>query len=67
MKYVVYSTISCMTKIKTKFLFGLIKDVITNVNKHLGTFESPIIHFPIFNIKNMKLMIFFHSKYLIMY
>jgi hypothetical protein len=41
---------------KTKFLFGLIGDVITNVNKHLGTFESPIVHFPIFNVKNLNLM-----------
>jgi len=39
-----YSTISCMTKMKMKLLLGLIGDVITNENKHLGTFESPIIH-----------------------
>jgi hypothetical protein len=32
-----YSTISCM---KTKFLLGLTRDVITNGNKHLGTFET---------------------------
>ncbi len=47
---------SRMTKMKTKFLLGLIGDVITNGNKHLNTFERPIIHYPIFNIKNLKLM-----------
>jgi hypothetical protein len=62
-----YSTISCMTKMKTKFLLGLIGDMITNGNKNLGTFESPIIHYPIFNIKNLNLMEIFHSKYSIMY
>jgi hypothetical protein len=41
---------------KTKFILRLIGDVITNGNKHLGTFESPIIHYPIFNIKNLNLM-----------
>jgi hypothetical protein len=35
-----------MTKMKTKFILRLIGDVIANGNKHLGTFESPIIHFP---------------------
>jgi hypothetical protein len=30
--------------------------MITNENKHLGTFESPIIHFLIFNVKNLNLM-----------
>ncbi len=37
---------------KKKFLLGLIGDMITNENKHLDTFESPIIHYPIFNVKN---------------
>jgi hypothetical protein len=41
-----------MTKMKKKFLLGLIGDMITNENKHLDTFESPIIHYPIFNVKN---------------
>jgi hypothetical protein len=41
---------------KTKFLLGLIGDMITNGNKHLGTFKSPIIHYPIFNVKNLNLM-----------
>jgi hypothetical protein len=36
-----YFTISCMIKIKTKFLLRLIGDVITNGNKHLGTFLEP--------------------------
>jgi hypothetical protein len=31
-----------MTKMKSKFLLGLIGDTITNENKHLGAFESPI-------------------------
>jgi hypothetical protein len=31
-----------MTKIKTKLLLGLVGGMITNGNKHLGTFESPI-------------------------
>ncbi len=57
-----YSTISCITKMKTKFLLGFIGDMITNGNKHLGTFESPIIHYPIFNVKNLNLMEIFHSK-----
>jgi hypothetical protein len=30
--------------------------MITNGNKHLGTFEIPIIHYPVFNIKNLNLM-----------
>jgi hypothetical protein len=47
---------------KTKFLLGLTKDVITNGNKHLATFESPIIHYPIFNVKNLNLMEFFSFK-----
>ncbi len=51
-----------MTKMKTKFLFGFIGDVITNVNKRLGTFESPIIHFPIFNVKYLNLIEFFSFK-----
>jgi hypothetical protein len=37
---------------KTKFLLGLIGDMITNGNKNLGTFESPIIHYPISISKN---------------
>ncbi len=57
-----YSIISCMTKMKEKFLLGLIRDVITNGNKHLGTFESPIIHYPIFNVKNLNLMENFSFK-----
>jgi hypothetical protein len=48
-----YFTISCM---KTTFLLGLTRDMITNGNKHLGIFESPIIHYPIFNVKNLNLM-----------
>ncbi len=51
-----------MIKMKTKFLLGLIGDVITNGNKHLGTFESPIIHFPIFNVIFLNLMDFFSFK-----
>jgi len=34
----------------------------TNGNKHLGTFKSPIIHYPIFNVKNLNLMEFFSFK-----
>jgi hypothetical protein len=30
--------------------------MITNGSKHLGTFESPIIHYSIFNVKNLNLM-----------
>jgi hypothetical protein len=45
-----------MTKMETNFLLEVIRDVIINGNKHLGIFESPIIHFPIFNVKNMNLM-----------
>jgi hypothetical protein len=45
-----------MIKMKEKFLLGLIGDVITNENKNLSIFESPIIHFPIFNVKNLNLM-----------
>ncbi len=30
--------------------------MITNGNKHLGAFESPIIHYLIFNVKNLNLM-----------
>jgi hypothetical protein len=51
-----------MTKMKTNFLLGLIGDVIRNGNKHLGTFENPIIRFPIFNAKNLNLMEFFSFK-----
>jgi hypothetical protein len=51
-----------MTKMKIKFLLGLIGDMITNGNKHLNTFESPIIHYPIFNVKNLNLMEFFSFK-----
>ncbi len=51
-----YSTISCMIKMKMKFLLGLIGDVITNENKHLGTFENPIILYPTFNVKNLNLI-----------
>jgi hypothetical protein len=51
-----------MTKLKTKFLLGLIGDMISNGNKHLSTFESPIIHYPIFNVKKLNLMIFFSFK-----
>jgi hypothetical protein len=45
-----------MIKMKTKFLLGLIGDAITNENKHLGTFESPIIHYFIFNVKILYLI-----------
>jgi hypothetical protein len=47
-----------MTKMKKKFLLGLIGDVIPNGNKHLCTFESPIIQYPIFifNVKKLNLM-----------
>jgi hypothetical protein len=41
---------------KTRFLLGLIGDMITNGNKHFGTFESPIIHYPIFNVKILNLI-----------
>jgi hypothetical protein len=41
---------------KTKKILGFIRDMITNRNKHLGIFESPIIHHPIFNVKNLNLM-----------
>jgi hypothetical protein len=41
---------------KTKFLLRLIGDVIPNGNKHLHTFESPIIQYPFFNVKNLNLM-----------
>jgi hypothetical protein len=51
-----------MTKMKRKFLLGLIGDIITNENKHLGTFESPIVHYPIFNVKKLNLMKFFSFK-----
>jgi hypothetical protein len=47
---------------KKNFLLGLTKDVITNGNKHLGTFESPMIHYPIFNVRNLNLMEFFSFK-----
>jgi hypothetical protein len=47
---------------KPKFLLGLNGDVITNGNKHLSTFESPIIHFPIFIVKNLNLMKSFSFK-----
>jgi len=46
-----------MIKMKTKFLLGLIGDMITNENKHLGTFESPIIHYSIFNVKKLNLIL----------
>jgi hypothetical protein len=62
-----YFTISCMTKMKTKFLLGLIGDVIPNGNKHSHSFENPIIQYTIFNVKNLSLMKFFHSKYSVMY
>jgi hypothetical protein len=62
-----YFTISCMTKVKMKLLLRLIGDVITNENKHLSTFESPIIHYPTFNVKNLNLIKKNHSKYSIMY
>jgi hypothetical protein len=42
---------------KTKFVVRLIRDVITNGNKHFGTFESPIIHYPNFNVKKLNLII----------
>ncbi len=45
-----------MIKMKIIFLLGLIGDVIINRNKHLGTFESPIIHYPIFNVKKLNLI-----------
>jgi hypothetical protein len=45
-----------MIKMKMKFLLGLIGDVITNENKHLGTFENPIILYPTFNVKNLNLI-----------
>ncbi len=41
---------------RTKLLLGLIGDMITNRNKHLGLFGSPIIHYPIFNITIFNLM-----------
>ncbi len=41
---------------KTKILLGLIGDMIINESMHLCTFESPIIHYPIFNVKNLNLM-----------
>jgi hypothetical protein len=47
---------------KTKFLLRLIGDMIPNGNKHLCTFESPIIQYPIFNIKNLNLMEIFSFK-----
>jgi hypothetical protein len=46
-----------MIKMKMKFLLRLIGDMITNGNKHLGTFESPIIHYSIFNFKNLNLIL----------
>ncbi len=51
-----YFTISCIIKMKTKFLLGLIGDMTTNGNKDLCIFESPIIHYPIFNVKKLNLM-----------
>jgi len=36
--------------------------MITNGNKHLGTFESPIIHYPSFNVKNLNIMKVFSFK-----
>jgi len=45
-----------MTKMKKKILLGLIEDMISNGNKHLSTFESSIIHYPIFNIKKLNLI-----------
>ncbi len=45
-----------MTKMKTKFLLGLIEDVVPNGNEHLHTFENPIIQYPIFNVKNLDLV-----------
>ncbi len=52
-----YSTISCMIKMKINKLLGLIRDVIIYKNKHLGTFESPIIHYLIFNVKKLNLIL----------
>ncbi len=57
-----YSTINYMTKMKTKFLLGLIGDMITNENKRLSIFESPIIHYSIFNVKNLNLIEKFSFK-----
>jgi hypothetical protein len=51
-----------MTKMKKKSYWDFIGDMITNGKKHLGTFESPIIHFLIFNVKNLNLMEFFSFK-----
>ncbi len=56
-----YFTIS-VYKMKTNFLLELIGDMIINGSKPLGTFESPIIHYPIFNVKNLNLMEFFSFK-----
>ncbi len=53
---------SCVTKMKKRILLGFIADVITNGNKHLSTFEKPMIHYPIFNIKKLKLMEIFSFK-----
>jgi hypothetical protein len=47
---------------KLKFLLGLIGDMITNENKHLGTFESLIVHYPILNVKKLNLIEFFSFK-----
>jgi hypothetical protein len=50
-------------KFMTKMIFkNFIQDMITNGSKHLGTFESPIIHYPIFNVKNLNLMKVFSFK-----
>jgi hypothetical protein len=62
-----YSTISCMTNMKIKFLL-IIGDMIINGNKHLGTLENPIIHYCIFHVKILNLMEKFSFKVnLIMY
>jgi len=53
---------------KINKLLELIGDLITNGNNHFHAFESPKIHYPIFNVKILNLMeLFSHSKYSIMY
>jgi hypothetical protein len=47
---------------RINFLLEFIRDVIINGSKHLGTFESPIIHYPIFNVKKLNLMEIFSFK-----
>jgi hypothetical protein len=50
---------------KIKFLLRLIGDVIINGNKHLCTFENPVIHYPIFHVKKKKIdgNFFIQSKF----